>query len=325
MEKTTICTYWENNTCKFMYNPEKCHFSHGMEDINKINCKYGVNCYNSNCKFYHGNETTISNMVYDIPIVDKRKNKNKKNLNYIDDVQKRFKNNKSLKFMNPLENQEIIPLKTNIPYINIKDGMKDTFNIIKIINKEKGINEVINILNTDFNKMLSAIDDFYINRYNIMVYKKNKHISQIVKNNYKNISCLRIINNDKDIIINKLNLENDSLKKGLDDLKNENGRLKSEIENTKYNTVVIKNKKIVTQDQNKLKLLYDKYIILYKLFNKYNNYKLINLDELKKYTKDKNIYKLKQRATKIHNFYEKFKNGTIKHLLPVSFVFKMIF
>lgn len=43
------------------------------------------------------------------------------------------------------------------------------------------------------------------------------------------------------------------------------------------------NKKVYTiVYQNRLKLLYNKYINLYEIFNKYKNYKLINLDEIKK-------------------------------------------
>lgn len=158
-----------------------------------------------------------------------------------------------------------------------------------------------------------------------MVYEKNNIIKNIVNNNYKYISYLRKINNKKELLINKINSENFLLKEDNEILRKENKIIKSSY--TKKEMVDIKNnKKIYKNDfQNKLKLLYNKYINLYEIFNKYKNYKLINLDEIKKYTKDKNIYKIKQRSTKVFNFYENFKKGYIKELLPVSSIFKMVF
>lgn len=158
-----------------------------------------------------------------------------------------------------------------------------------------------------------------------MVYEKNNIIKNIVNNNYKYISYLRKINNKKELLINKINSENFLLKEDNEILRKENNIIKSSY--TKKEMVDIKNnKKIYKNDfQNKLKLLYNKYINLYEIFNKYKNYKLINLDEIQKYTKDKNIYKIKQRSTKVFNFYENFKKGYIKELLPVSSIFKMVF
>lgn len=80
MFKSTICLYWENKSCRFMKNPEKCEFAHGEIDIknNTVNCKYGIRCNNSECCFYHGNTSTIPYLIYDIPIFN-NKRKNKKN------------------------------------------------------------------------------------------------------------------------------------------------------------------------------------------------------------------------------------------------------
>lgn len=303
MEKTVICKYWENKNCKFMEDATKCMYAHGDDYINIVDCKYGINCYNAKCKFNHGEISTIPNMVYDVPIIDKRKNqKNKK-------IIKNKENN-----FNIIEKEENIPFKTIIPY---SEDIPKIITNIKIVNKEKGIEENINIFNKDYDKTLSIIDRFYIEKYNNTINDKNKYIRQIVFNNYKNIYYLRKINNNKDEIINKLNSENKSLKKVIEELKTNNEKKKKE--NIKYqytinNMVDIKNKNI-----------YDKYICLYEIFNKYKYYKLINMEEIRKYTNDKNIYKVKQRSFKVFKFYEKFKDGTIKNLLPLSTIFKMVF
>jgi hypothetical protein len=194
-------------------------------------------------------------------------------------------------------------------------------NFIKIINKDKNINDKFNFFNKDYNKLLTMVDDFYIKKYNTMVYSKNRYISQIIKDNYKNIVFLRNSNNVKDTTIKKLKSENDSLIKITENLKNENKNLKIQFSKNNINNNIEKRK--TATDKNKLKNLYNKYLELYKIFNN-NSYKLINLDEIKKYTMDKNIYKVKQRATKVYKYYEKYKNGIIKELLPISRIISMV-
>lgn len=247
-------------------------------------------------------------MIFPLLIKEKKK-KNKKSKNVYN----------GLDINNNNEKEKEIPLKYIIPESH------EIPTIIKIINKEKGIKEKVSISNKDYNKTLLYIDELYISKYNNMVYEKNNIIKNIVNNNYKYISYLRKINNKKELLINKINSENFLLKEDNEILRKENKIIKSSY--TKKEMVDIKNnKKIYKNDfQNKLKLLYNKYINLYEIFNKYKNYKLINLDEIKKYTKDKNIYKIKQRSTKVFNFYENFKKGYIKELLPVSSIFKMVF
>lgn len=297
MEKTKICFYWEKKSCRFMNNPENCIFAHGMKDLKKISCIYGSNCYNVNCNFNHGNESTRPAMVYDIPIINLKENK-------------KVKKNKNKNFPNIEENskkeKDNIPCKTDIACENKNE---EKIQIVKIVNKHKGINETINVLNTNYNKMLSTIDDFYIKKYDNMLYSKNKYISKIINNNYKLISYLRKININKDLIIHKITDENERLKKNT----------------MPTNMEGLLNKKKKSEDPNKLKSLYNKYINIHKIFMKYNNYKSINLDEIKKYTKDRNIYKVKQRSYKVYEFYTRYKKGILKELLPVSTIFKMVF
>lgn len=247
MEKTIICTYWKNNTCKYMNEPYRCCFAHGVKEIKKIVCKYGSNCHNPKCNFDHGDLSTTLDMVFDIPIIDKRKNK-KQNTKKIMNK----KNNKS----KLIENIQISNANSfELPLINTENS--DNVNIIRIFNKEKGINDNINILYTDYNKILSIIDKFYIEKYNGIVYEKNKYISKIVNNNYKEISYLRSINNKKDLIINEINSENNKLKNIIDNLKNENNSLKNNY-TTKY-MVDTKIKKKDKDEKNKIITLYNKY------------------------------------------------------------------
>lgn len=285
MEKTIICVYWEKKTCKYMNNSSKCKFAHGVEEINVIDCIYGSNCYNINCKFNHGNESTIPAMVYDIPIIIKKGNK------------------KSQKIKEKLKLSTIVePIlyENNINTMDIpkiQDGIQEKeIKTIKVINKEKHINDEIYIKNKDYNNLLSIIDDFYIKKYNNL---KDKH-------------------EKKDKIINNLKDENNSLKNRINDLQN-----KSTISNM-VDKDIIQNKCKKNNNIDKLKTLYNKYINIYELINKYNSYKLINFDEIRLYSKDKNIYKLKQRAEKVYKFYNKLKSGIINEYLPISKIFKMV-
>lgn len=315
MQKTVICSYWENKICKFMKNPSMCSYAHGIEYINKVNCKYGSKCCNPKCDFNHGIISTIPNMVYEIPIIKKRKNKK---------LIKKIKDDEICEQINIPKKQigsniyNIIDKEDNSNYklsvAHIDPPILENDGKIIIINKEKGINDVINIFNKDFNNTLSIIDDFYVKKYNNIVNEKNKYISNIVKNNYNEIYKLRTINKDKDLIINKITNENISLKKTIEYLENENKN------NQNVNTLQM----VDMVDINKYKKLYNKYIKLYEIFNN-NSYKLINIEEIRKYTQDKNIYKLKQRAYKVYSFYEKYKKGFIKDLLPISKIITMVF
>lgn len=308
MEKTIICKHWEKNECKFMEYPSKCLYAHGIEDIKKINCKYGIYCNNTKCLFYHG-DSIISNMVYDISIVNKRKNKKNKKVKKSISVEDSKNLENTCNFNEDIvdcingHKCENIPNDVNKDMVYCGDkGKVNSSSTVKIINKNNFINDTVNIYNVDNNRLLQIIDDFYIKKYNNMVYTKNINIENLNK-----------INEDKSLIIKNLNSENNSLKKIINELKTENQNLKN------INTINI------PHQNNKIKSLYNKYISLYYIFNKYNNYKLINIDEIRKYTKDKNIYKVKQRAYKIYNFYQRYINGTIKDILPISKIIKMVF
>lgn len=77
---------------------------------------------------------------------------------------------------------------------------------------------------------------------------------------------------------------------------------------------------------NKLERNYQKWINVYNIFEKYNyNYKLIkeNINEIEKYVKDKNIYKVKERAIKIYNYYKKLKENNYIEYMSISNILKV--
>lgn len=304
MEKTIICDYWKNNICKHMKDSFKCKFAHGVEEIQTINCMYGINCYNINCKFKHEDKTTIPVMVYDIPIVDKRKNKKNKN-----------KNKKQ-------PNHDV--KKKNDFYLHTEISVEDKYkinntgtDIVTIIKKDEDIKEKVNVKNPDDKKLLPFLDEYYKD----IINKKNKFINEIVTYNYKYIVNIR---KENDLLKSQNNeLKTKNIKLELDKLEREkeNNILKNTCATKMGNSV---NKLII--NKNKLLKLYNKYVNLYNIFkNSKDNYKSIDIEEINKYTKDKNIYKIKQRAYKIYNFYEKYKNGLIKDLLPISRIITMVF
>jgi hypothetical protein len=249
-----------------------------MEDIQKntIECKYGSKCHNPNCRFFHGDEPTMINMVYDFPIINKKVKNVKK-------VKKLF---------NEYINENNI-IDDTIRCINEK-GIEPTN--ITIIKKDKNIRNDISIKTNDKenNELLSYIDTYYNN----IINRKNKYISEITERNY---NCINILRND-------------------------NKKLKDIIENLKKSHTINKmvENKPKNINENKLINIYNKYVDLHNIF-KVSNYKHVNINEIKKYTKDKNIYKVKQRAEKIYNFYSKFKKGIFKEYLPISKIITMKF
>lgn len=250
MEKTVTCNYWKKNVCKFMNNSEKCRFSHGPDDFKDItiDCKYGTLCNNSICKFYHGNISTIKNVVYEIPIINK-----------------------------------------------------------KLLKKNKKLRKIENIKSNNFEKVKVEF-----------LEKEDKCMEKYIVNESNN-------NNYYNNIINKLKLENDLLK-----LENKKLLKNQEIKNNYSISGMVYSKdnniKKGVPNKDKLLILYNKYVNIYNIFkDKQNNYKNIDMNEIKKYTKDNNIYKIKQRSTKIYNFYNKIINGTVKEYLPISKIIKIKF
>lgn len=177
MEKIKICVYWEKKICKFMNNPDKCCYAHG------INCKYGINCCNSKCVLNHGDI-----VVYDIPIV------------------------KIKTFCNPnfFENEtNKIPVKSINEDNNILDINKNNINNVIIIKKEDNINDIVYYLESDYNKILSYIDNYYIEKIN----KNNQYFRNTIIKNCGYTTFLR--NKNQHLILeNKiLRLKYDQLKK----------------------------------------------------------------------------------------------------------------
>lgn len=297
MTKYILCDYYKNKNCKFMAQPNLCDYAHGEDDIKIIDCKYGNKCLNSKCLFYHGDINVVNKNIYEIPIIVKEKKKKviKKNI---------------------LPNVEVTS-QLYIPDGVDKKPSKNEKNIVKIINKEKAIQDIVSIPNghnipimVDFNsmecnKLLTFLDNYYINKYEDLNYKYNN----IFKENNK----LR-----KEIIFYK----EKNINKSLDDDFNINIHKIKPTEHVEPNNPSMVDE-ILNYDKINLLNLYKKYNEIYKIFQECNfNYKIIDKNKLQTFTNDKNIYKLKKRAEMVFLYFNKYKSG-MSELIPVSKIFKL--
>lgn len=235
--KSVICKYYLENKCK--YKKMECKYSHGVDDINIIECKYGVRCVNANCIFDHG--------VFNLKIV--------KNYEHVI-IYKNKKNKKHIKLT-----------KVNIPITKINKNGNDTKsdsseiskNIEKVHEYSRNIENKLLFINKDvdvnnetyYNKLINTLDNYY---YNI-ISKKNI-----------------IINN----LLNKIQLLN-----------------------------LPKSSKTSTNLEK-----YEKY---HKL-----NDAIFSSDKYDNISKDKNIYKLKLRCSRIKIYMDIVKKYDIKYILPIS-------
>jgi hypothetical protein len=74
-------------------------------------------------------------------------------------------------------------------------------------------------------------------------------------------------------------------------------------------------------NKKRLIKLYQKWQNVYGIFNKYNfNYKRIknNIQEIHQFVKDKNLYKIKERCTKIYRYYQEILNNNINEYKNIS-------
>lgn len=161
---------------------------------------------------------------------------------------------------------------------------------IKIIKNDNPINNNRKDFSSELDKLLNVVDSYYIN----IINNKNIEIRDIiVKNNFK-------LNNQIEISMKKKYVSVDDICSCKKDI----------VEKIPKN--------------NKLKL-YEKYISLYNLFiNK--KYKNLDFKSIRKYSLDKNIYKLKERSFKVFKYVEFIKINNIKNnYLPISKIIKLNF
>jgi hypothetical protein len=262
-----------------------------MKD-NKICCKYGSLCINPECCFFHSKKYTIKDMVFDIPVrINIKKNK------------KLHKNKKTCdQIINNSVNKDDIYIFDNSEVIKHDSTNIKKIDKVIIINKDKNIKRHITVdsYTLDMDKLLNHVDEYYINYYTNIINKKDNFLRKKVNDNYN-------------VIIN-LRKENNKLKKKVQELENKCV--------TKSMVDISKNRNNV--NINKLKNLYKKYVNIHNVFIKCNNnYKIIDMEYIKNYTKDKNIYKIKQRAEKVYNFYNKLQSGVLNDYLPISKIINM--
>lgn len=267
--KIVICKYYLENKCK--YKKMECSYAHGVDDINIIECKYGVRCVNTNCIFDHGVFNLKIENIYSPVIIYKNKKHIKIPITKINknDVDKKLdsseieeNNKKDHKYSRNIENK-LLKINQDIN-IHGKDTKSDESEIEEncrnIENKHLFINQDVNVHDNNknniyneiyYNKLINTLDNYY---YNII--------------NQKNI----IINN----LLNKIKLLN-----------------------------IPKTSKTSTNLEK------------YKKYHKLNDaiFSSANYDNI---TKDKNIYKLKLRCSRIKTYMEIVKKYDVKDILPIS-------
>lgn len=201
-KKTTLCKYYLKNKCN--YNSELCIYAHGITDLRKVDCKYGVHCNNPKCNYYHG-DILIKEYKYEPNIVFKNKKSKifkKDTINYIYD-------NKHL-INNIYDKPQIPKIKENINnklLIIIDDYYLD------IISKKDNL-----IL--EYKKKISEYEKQIIPKRNIYKntnkYNKYLEIYDIISNksNYEKINEIT-----KDKNISKIYLRSKKVKDYMDIIK----------------------------------------------------------------------------------------------------------
>lgn len=190
--KTTICTFWEKDKCKFNDNPQKCSYAHGESDLRENVCKYGNECFNDKCIFLH-------NFIIpkiEVNLIDCIKNKKSKKIRKIvyNDLYKEKEDT--------IRNCEIMTItkcdknkdKTILFYENkIKDIIQE------YIKKEKILEEKINHLNNIIKEKDDNLGNLYSdsNKLNKIYCIDN---NSIIKKYYNIGKLLNIQNNKIDTI-----------------------------------------------------------------------------------------------------------------------------
>ena len=291
-KKTTICEYYKTNTCKFMKNSKLCSFAHGEDDLNKINCIYGNNCYNSDCNFYHPDCDIVCDRNLEINISDIiSKNKIKRKT----PLYKRIS-----KDILPVS-KDILPVSKDILPVS-KDNTCDNIKILKKGEFEKII-EVNIDENNNLNKLLDYVDNYYINIINnkdyiidekIKIIKRLKNELKEYKTKYNESITNSITNNNE---IKK------SVSKNIDE--NEptpicitDANITNNIENITDDIVI--DKKFI------------KYYKLGKLIN--DNKDMVNNETIFNYFNNKNISMIKNRCNRIYIIINHMKNNNFKYI-----------
>lgn len=133
--KIKICKYWEDGKCKKGKN--KCSFAHGDDDIRKIKCNYGINCYKEKCSFVHPEEWIF------IKKTDVLNNEHKDNNDYIlqipkkEDFPKIIEINKS----NTIVNDKPLYSEVINQDLNYNENMDNVYIDEKVIKDKKRLLE----------------------------------------------------------------------------------------------------------------------------------------------------------------------------------------
>lgn len=288
MIKTKICKFYKNGTCRYMKNPKLCPYAHGLEDCKFLLCRFDGSCSNKDCNFKHLKSNDIETILEN---------------NYINKILDHVDFN-YLNIIKILKNKISIYKKECSNYNNYILKLKKEYNILKEKNNKLIIelNKEKDYSNTSTNTDPILTDNALI-QTKPAIEKENDVKTNIIKNNRK------ILDNG---ITGFTPTEYNKHKQNTEC---KNGRNDENVENTI---------KEFDLDLDKKLTKYKKWINIYRLFKLSNfNYKNIDLDELKQYIQDNNIYKVKERALKVYTYYTKLMNKEVTDYLYVTEIFKM--
>lgn len=259
--KSKMCIFYLKNTCK--YESKNCIYAHGVKELYKIDCNYGIHCNKSNCNYYHGK---IINDIKEIevPILDiinSCKNKSKKklqnkyynNFKYIKQnvdedgnfnkniLNKEYKKHKKTISLNPIS--EDVSKKYYLELISKKDFLISKYKD-KIIKLEKKYTDLKN------RSTIKELDKTQQSTKTINKYNKYLDLYNIINSNNKNIEeKLKKITNDKNL--SKLKIRCKRVKEYMDIVKEFNIKnilpISILLNSTKHTFSILKNNYLINK------------------------------------------------------------------------------
>lgn len=327
MIKSVLCKFYNDGSCRYISNPSLCPFAHSENELVIPDCKFGEDCRISRCSFNHYIKKPIENTEVNIKDLIKINNKKVKN--------KITKNKLKNFILNDIKNEEKIVKNKSL-----------TFNNTLFENKNFHTPSIMNYDITN-NKLLLYIDNYYINiinklknkikffkkqvsQYNNRILLINEEFNMLKEKNKKLVKKINYVPDRFNVSTNTDGISNIDISVKTNINKIYNGiDTYTQIDNQEYTNSITKGIFKGIEDNNrKCKKIerYNKWINIYDIFKKYKfNYKIIkdNIKEINFYVKDNNIYKIKERCTKVYKYYCKLLNKEVNEYLSVTEIFSI--
>lgn len=157
--KKVICNYWKEGKCK--KDKLNCKFAHGVNDITKNECLFGIYCYNEKCEYIHNK--------------DWNPYKNKKDCNF---CLRGFCNKEDIKYKHKYNNIEVI--NNDEKKLKIKEILlnNDEFPYLKKIYKNNIDDDIIK------NNEIKVENDDELTTIKKELYDEYKYLSKLDPNSW---------------------------------------------------------------------------------------------------------------------------------------------